>query len=178
MNNSGFTLLAMKETRVSPKDLQNYPETFSPLKDRPLYLVMKVCKPKSVSESMRINSASTIDALPPKLIWNKTMAKNFANVAEVLLPHAANIEVCKAALSCYDKGLSANDLLIGRDVDPSSFKALKPFCKQLRGKLLRETGAAIVKGLDMEALGGSKNLEKMTVCSKIAYIIICEHIGE
>ncbi len=106
------------------------------------------------------------------------MLNNFENVAQVVLPEDANKEVCESALRCYKKGLDAEDVEIGRDVDPAIFKSLKPFCKRIRTKLLHQTGAVIVKGLDMNVLGGVENLEQMTACSKIAYSLICGHIGK
>ncbi len=106
------------------------------------------------------------------------MLNNFANVAQIVLPEAANAELCDVSLRCYRKGLDAESIEIGRDVDPSIFKVLKPFCKRIRAKLLHQTGAVIVKGLDMNKLGGVENLEQMTACSKIAYALICSHIGK
>jgi hypothetical protein len=163
---------------VSPEDLLENPDFFSDFNDRPLFLVIKVRKPGSNSKSATISSASSIDLLPKKLTWNRTMLNNFANVAQVVLPEAANAEVCDAALKCYEKGLNADNIEIGRDVDPVISRALKPFCKRIRTKLLHQTGAVIVKGLDMNKLGGVENLEQMTACSKIAYYLICGHIGK
>lgn len=138
---------------------------------------MKCRKPLNVSQSAAVGTATTIDLLPKKLTWNKTMINHFANVAVVMLPEPASLEICNAAYQCYKRGLSVDDIVIGQHVDPRAFKTTKQFCTTIRSKLLHQTGAVIIKGLDMDKLGGEKDMEKMTACSKIAYFLICEHIG-
>lgn len=90
---------------------------------------------------------------------------------------SCNDEVCRAAISCYERGFTAEDIEIGRDVDVSALSSLKLFCQDIRTSLLHQTGAVFVKGLDMKRLGGNENTEKMTACSKIAYFLISSLIG-
>ena len=178
LRSHGFDLIDLKETRTTHEQLiGEHSDFFKSVNDCPLHLVMKARKPLEVSASAAVSNATNIDILPKKLRWNKTLTNNFANAAVVLLPEVANIEVCNVALKCYEKGLSADDVVFGRDVHARNFKQLKPFCKTIRSKLLHQTGAVIVKGLDMNKLEGVKELDKMTACSKIAYYLICEHIG-
>ncbi len=168
----------MEETRVTPEHLNGENAVyFNAVNDCPLHLVMKVRKPMNVSISTAVGNATSLDLLPLKLTWNKTMVNNFSNVAVVMLPEAANIEICDVALECYERGLSVDDVIIGKHVDAKRFKTIKPFCTSIRSKLLHQTGAVIIKGLDMQKLGGDTNLKKLEACSKIAYFLICEHIG-
>ncbi len=174
----GFDLIAVEETRVTPEHLNGEDSAFfNAVNDCPLHLVIKVRKPANVSTSAAVGNATTLDLLPKKLTWNKTMVNNFANVAVVMLPTSANLEICNAALQCYKRGLSVDDIIIGQHVDAKVFKTIKPFCTSIRSKLLHQTGAVIIKGLDMEYIGGTKNMKQMEACSKIAYFLLCEHIG-
>ncbi len=116
---------------------------------------------------------SDVPALPKKLKWNDTAVDDFV----VMMPQSVNLELCDAALQCYQRGLSIDDITIGKNVDAKVFKTIEPFCASIRSKLLQQTGAVVIKGLDMESLGGAQNMEKMEACSKIAYFLICEHIG-
>ena len=174
---SGFDVVELKEATVSPGDLLKSPQFFSHFMDRPLFLVMKVCKPNCTPKAATMNTISSIDLLPKKVIWNRTLMKNIPKAIEVTLPETVNIEVCDAALNCFERGLTADDVEIGRDVDPSQFTKLKSFCKKVRAKLLHQTGVVIVKGLAMDKFCDTDDLEKTTVCSKIAYYLICGHIG-
>jgi len=175
---AGFEMVDLKEARTNPDDLLDDTDFFSKITDCPLYLVFKVSKPNRVSSSAEVTSSSSLNMLPKRLTWNRTMKRNFDNAVNVFLPEAANVEVCTAALKCYQRGLSADVIVIGRDVGTANFKVLKTFCASVRSKLLHQCGTVIIKGLDMKRLGGVEDLDKMTACSKIAYYIICEHIGK
>ena len=124
-----------------------------------------------------MSNDTTVDVLPKKLIWNNIVKKNFRNAIESVLPDAANTEVCRATLDCYGKGLTAEDVEIGRDVDLDSLSALRCFCKTIRVNLLHKIGVVLVKGLDLQKLGGIENIEKLTACSKIAYYLMSSLIG-
>ena len=175
---AGFEMVDLKEARANPEDLLDDTDFFSKITDCPLYLVFNVGKPNRVSSSAARASSSSLNMLPKRLTWNRTMKRNFGNAVNVFLPEAANVEVCAGALKCYQRGLSADVIVIGRDVGTDNFKELKTFCAGVRSKLLHQCGAVIIKGLDMKRLGGVEDLDKMTACSKIAYYIICEHIGK
>jgi len=175
---AGFEMVDLKEARPNPEDLLDNADFFSEITDHPLYLVFKVSKPKHFSSSAAVTSSSSLNMLPKSLTWNRTMKRNFGNAVNVFLSEAVNVEVCTAALQCYQRGLSADEIVIGRDVGTVNLKLLKTFCASVRSKLLHQTGAVIIKGLDMKRLGGVEDLDKMTACSKIAYYIICEHIGK
>ena len=164
------------------QDMSENPEFFSTVNGYPLHIVMKIRKPVSSSEAVTLSSMNTLDILPKKLNWPRTVTNNIENSLVMWLPKEANDEIVDASLQVFEKGISVDDLDIGNDITTSSrneelFLATKTFANEVRNRLLHETGAVIIKGLDMEALGGVVELEKMTTCSKIAYFLICEHIG-
>lgn len=141
-----------------------------------LELVFKVRKPSN-SETRDTTKATFLDTIPPKLTWSPTVRRNFTAFTNMVIPIEANNEVIAATLRCYELGLQVDDIVIGKHVDPTLCKALKEFCLSVRKRLIHETGAVLVKGLDMDALGGVQKLEMMTHCSRIASFIVSSFIG-
>lgn len=183
----GFEIVDFAEARVSAKDMNSNISFFSNVNGHPLHIVMKIRKPMATNNSAALGSINTLDLLPKKLNWPSTVTNNVENSLVMWLPPAANDELIDAALQVHEKGISVDDLVIEKDIDlpPKSrlarenvlFVATKHFAEAVRSRLLHETGAVIVKGLDMNALGGVEQLDMMTQCSKIAYFILAEHIG-
>lgn len=190
----GFEIVEFTEARVSAEDMANNAPFFSNVNGYPLHLVIKIRKPQDTNDGAALGSMNTLDLLPKKLNWPRTVTNNVENSLVMLIPKDVNTELIAAAIQVYEKGILVDDLDIGKDIDlptmsrPRSrnsrsrgrcnlFSTTKEFAKRIRSRLLHETGAVIVKGLDMAALGGVDQLDKMTVCSKIAYFILGEHIG-
>ena len=105
------------------------------------------------------------------------MRKNFAQFASMKLSPETNNEIVEATLNCYNQGLKVDDVVIGEHVNPNDCTSLKEFCKLARHKILHETGAVVIQGLNIDALGSDENIEKLTECSRIAYFLISSHIG-
>jgi len=176
----GFEIITFTEARVRAQDMSENSQFFSSVNGYPLHIVMKIRKPASTSDAVTLASMNTLDILPKKLNWTRTVTNNVENSLVMWLPKEANDEIVAASLQVFKKGISVDDLDIGNDITASSkeiFPATKTFANGVRNRLLHETGAVIIKGLDMAALGGVEQLDKMTTCSKIAYFLICEHIG-
>eukprot|EP00985_Skeletonema_marinoi_P001851 scaffold751_cov101-Skeletonema_marinoi.AAC.2 len=180
----GFEIVDFTEARVRAEDMVSNVPFFSSVNGYPLHMVIKLRKPMSTNDSASLGSMNTLDFLPKKLNWPRTVTNNVENSLVMWIPTDVNTELIAASLQVYEKGISVDDLDIGNDIDspPSRkvrdlFSATNEFGISIRSRLLHETGAVIVKGLDMTALGGVEQLDKMTVCSKIAYFILSEHIG-
>lgn len=185
---NGFEIVTFTEARVRAEDMSENPQFFNAVNGYPLHIVMKIRKPVSTSEAVSLASVNTLDILPKKLNWPRTVTNNVENSLVMWLPKEVNNEIVDASLQVFEKGISVDNLDIGNDITASSnsrrrgrntevFHATKTFAIEVRNRLLHDTGAVIIKGLDMKALGGVEELEKMTTCSKIAYFLICEHIG-
>ena len=180
----GFEIVDFTEARVCTKDMHSNISFFSNVNGHPLHIVMKIRKPMDTNNGAALGSINTLDFLPEKLNWPSTVTNNVENSLVMWLPPAANDELVDAALQVHKKGISVDNLVIGEDIDlpPKSlgnvlFSATKHFAEAVRSRLLHETGAVLVKGLDMNALGGVEQLDMMTQSSKIAYFILAEHIG-
>jgi hypothetical protein len=183
----GFEIVDFAEARVRAEDMNSNISFFENVNGHPLHIVMKIRKPMATNNGAALGSMNTLDLLPKKLNWPRTITNNVENSLVMFLPPAANDELVDAALQVHEKGISVDELDIGEDIDipPKSrlagenvlFVATKLFAEAVRRRLLHETGAVIVKGLDMNAFGGVEHLDKMTNCSKIAYFILAEHIG-
>eukprot|EP00569_Conticribra_weissflogii_P003736 CAMPEP_0171330372 /NCGR_PEP_ID=MMETSP0878-20121228/1957_1 /TAXON_ID=67004 /ORGANISM="Thalassiosira weissflogii, Strain CCMP1336" /LENGTH=1114 /DNA_ID=CAMNT_0011830647 /DNA_START=649 /DNA_END=3993 /DNA_ORIENTATION=- len=189
---NGFEIISFTEARVRAEDMVNNISFFSAINGHPLHIVIKVRKPVSAFSALSLSSMNTLDILPKKLNWPRTLTNNIENSLVMWLPPAVNDELIFASLQVYEKGITVDNLNIGNDITaqpsdrcksgervmPETFSAIKAFATNVRNRLLHETGAVVIKGLDMSALGGAGQLDKMTACSKIAYFLICEHIGK
>ena len=173
-----FEILEIQEASVTAEHMIKNKTFFKSVNGLPLHLIVKLRKPVSSVEGVDASSTNTVEMLPKKLNWNPTIKNNIERSLVMKLPVDVNDEVVSATLNMYVKGIDVESIDIGRDIGSGHFKALKPFAAAMRARLLHETGAVIIKGLDTDALGGLDDVEgKFTKCSKIAYYLISQHIG-
>ncbi len=92
------------------------------------------------------------------------------------IPDQVKQELYKAALECYSRGILVDELDLVGDFLSRSFSSLKVFAVSVRNVLLHETGLVLLKGLDLDVFGFTDE-EKMVSCSKLAYYLLCNHIG-
>ena len=92
------------------------------------------------------------------------------------IPDQVKQELCTAALECFNRGIDVDDLDVAGEFRLGSFSSLKSFAVSVRNILLHETGLVLLKGLDLEVFGSVDSVE-IVACSKIAYFLLCEHIG-
>lgn len=181
----GFEIVQMEETRVKSSDLAQNPEYFSSVNGVPLHLVMKLRKPSGCMTENSTNALSaantntnTLSMLPKKIKWSPAAMRNPKNAFFLRIPDDVKKELYKAALDCYERGISVDDLDLQCDFPSRTFASLKSFAVSTRNVLLHETGLVVLQGLDLDVFGRKKDEdEKMVACSKIAYYLMCNHIG-
>lgn len=176
---TGFHVVDVQETFATPADTGNE-DDFQTVNDRPLQLVFRLRKDQNDFERGDIASSNTLDVLPKALYWNNTTKQHFEKFLTVEVPEEVNEQVVNATLECYEKGILVDDIVLGTHVDMEKCSHLKQYGSYLRKRLLHETGAIVLTGLDVNALAGGdeNNLEQLTECCKIAYYLISSHIGQ
>ena len=92
------------------------------------------------------------------------------------IPDQVKQELYKAARECYKRGILVDDLDLEGDFPSKAFSSLRSVAVSIRNILLHEMGLVLLKGLDLDVFG-FEDTEKMVSCSKIAYYLICNHIG-
>jgi alpha-ketoglutarate-dependent taurine dioxygenase len=122
---------------------------------------------------MNMNALNT---LPKKLTWSNAVQRHPRNAFFVQIPDAVKLELHIAAREFYDQGISVDDIDLEGDLPSQSFPSLRAFASSVRNTLLHETGLVLLKGLDLDAFWYSDS-ESMVACSKMAYYLICNHIG-
>mmetsp|Transcript_52 Transcript_52/g.67 ORF Transcript_52/g.67 Transcript_52/m.67 type:complete len:1119 (+) Transcript_52:229-3585(+) len=155
-------------------------------------LIVKLRKP---SETVGRNNANALTMLPKKLTWSKAAMKHPRNAFIVNIPVEVKQELYAAALNAYKDGIkidrakaprrrsmgSRQESLDAAGYFPvDSFAALRSFSVTVRNCLLHETGLVLLKGLDLDtfsALDPLADPDQVVACSKLAYYIICSHIG-
>jgi len=150
---------------------------------RDFHLILRLRKPDS-QQSRQLKRRSSLDhaplsMLPKKLTWSKAAMSHPQNAFYVNIPSDVKEELYKAALSAYEDQIGVDDLCTGYfPVD--SFVSLRRFAVSLRNSLLHETGVVLLKGLDLDTFSAHSNSvdqEQVVACSKLAYYLLCNHIG-
>lgn len=103
--------------------------------------------------------------------------RNPANAFQLVIPDGAKRELTEAAIHCYENGISVNDLQDGTANLSQDFVSLRVFAHDCRMALLHETGLVLLKGLDLSAFGVAES-ERLVACSRLAYYILCDHVGQ
>ncbi len=168
----GFEIIQIEEARVNPEHLNESPTFFDSVNGVPLDLVVKLRKPVEVNTGV----PSSIGILPKKLNWKSGAMRHPENAFFLQIPDQVKVELYKAALECFNRGIGVDDLDVAGDFPLGSFSSLKSFAVSVRNILLHETGLVLLKGLDLEVFGSVDSVE-IVACSKIAYLLLCEHIG-
>ena len=169
----GFEISQIEEVRVNPELLQKNPAFFDPVNGVPLDLVVKLRKPV---ENNTVATANPLGILPKKLNWNSGVMRHSKNAFVLQIPDQVKQELYTAARECFHRGIDVDDLDVTGDFSVGSFASLKSFAVSVRNMLLHETGLVLLKGLDLEAFGSIESVE-LVACSKIAYYLLCDHIG-
>lgn len=177
----GFEIVQIEESRVNSEHLNKNPAFFDSVNGVPLHLVMKLRKPEchiknTASLTEAAASVNSLSMLPKKLTWSKVAMRHPKNAFYLQIPDPVKKELQNAALECFSRGISVDDLDQAGDFPSSSFSSLRSFAVSVRNILLHETGLVLLKGLDLDVIGCG-NEEMNATCSKIAYYLICNHIG-
>lgn len=160
---NGFEIVQLEEERSTPSTTN---------------LIVKLRKASEATS--RSNNANALNMLPKKLTWSKAAMKHPHNAFVVEIPVEVKNELYMAALSAYEDGISVDKLDAAGYFPVNSFAALRAFSVSMRNRLLHETGLVLLKGLDLDTfstLDTSDDPDKVAACSKLAYYIICSHIG-
>ena len=180
----GFELTEVREARVSPEHMSKMPEFFGNVNDAPLHMVFKVRKPVEISQNALISAPKSLDTLPKMITWSGSVCRNFEGAVGIKLPPGVKEELVSASLRCYDLDINIDNMEMGKHVTEEDFSQLKDFGDMVRNMLLRETGAALVQGLDLDEdfvkgmTQGPEREEKRARCAKLAYYFLCRHIGK
>ena len=145
-----------------------------------LHLMVKLRKPGCPLENSLnvISSTNALTMLQKKITWSNAAMCHPENAFFLCIPATVKRELYKAVIKCFDRGMSVDDLDCACNFPAESFSLLKSFAVSVRNSLLRETGLILLKGLNLDVFGfGGDSEEKMVMCSKIAYYLICSHIG-
>lgn len=174
----GFEVVQVEEARVNPDHLKKNPAFFDSVNGIPLDLVVKLRKPLCQLEDNATvaAAANTLNMLPKKLNWSRAAMRHPKNAFHLRIPNQVKRELYKASLECFNRGITVDDLDLEGGFHSTMFSSLKSFAVSVRNVLLHETGLVLLKGLDLDVFGFDAS-EKMVACSKIAYYLICNHIG-
>ncbi|KAK1737226.1 methyltransferase domain-containing protein [Skeletonema marinoi] len=159
---SGFEIVQLEEVRTTPTATS---------------LIVKLRKSGEIASR---NNANALNMLPKKLSWSKAAMKHPHNAFIVNIPVEVKEELYEAAMSAYEDGVSVDELDAAGYFPVDSFAALKSFSVSVRNSLLHETGLVLLKGLDLDTFSAMDEIadpDQVVACSKLAYYIICSHIG-
>ena len=79
----GFEIVDFTEAKVRAEDMVSNVPFFSSVNGYPLHMVIKLRKPMSTNDSASLGSMNTLDLLPIKLNWPRTVTNNVENPAKI-----------------------------------------------------------------------------------------------
>lgn len=168
---SGFEMLDVTEARVTLDHLKAHPEFFRSVRDLPLHLVFKARKPLGTT---RLDAATTLDRYSKMLRWTPVELAHPAASLIMTMPPEAAAALAKVTFRAVDNGIDAESYE-GNAVDHADLAPVATFADAVRTRLLHDSGAVLVKGLDA---GPDNELALRTVRSKLAYYVLCSLIGQ
>ena len=163
LKSAGFSIVDILETRSSGGEE---------------LLVYHTCKPQTIAKGNIGSSASSLDMMPKHLVWNRIMKQNFLKFVTMTIPDSVNRELCDVTFQCFCRGLRVDDIVLGKHVRPNDFENLRRFCDDMRHRIMHESGAVLVNGLDLNNICGKGNVEMLTECSRISYYILSSFLGK
>eukprot|EP00957_Ditylum_brightwellii_P199715 15224408-Ditylum_brightwellii.AAC.1 len=168
MSSVGFNVCKIHECRVLPEHVADHPDFFKSVKDSPLHIVFDVVKPKTCAEVGRI---------PRAITWSPFEKANADRVLTVPMPEQVVTDLVKYVTAAYNDGITAEIFTHSSENCKRLCNVVK-FASKLRSRLLTQTGAVRVTGLDMVKLGMNTDSTGTAGRAKLAYFILSSFIGK
>jgi len=171
---AGFQLESLKECAVTEEHLKLDPAFFGPVSDMPLHAVFRCVRPSSATHSSR--TLNNLTMLPRQLLWTPIELKNPSDTFIIHCPPPVAAELYHIANKfVQEKGIKVDDFTPDMLL-PSDLNLTAKFAAQMRRQLLRHTGAILIKGIDLNQLGGEGH-PLLEDTAKFLYYMICRLIG-
>ena len=173
----GFEVKAAHEAALTPTQIALSPE-FGAVAARygaevPLAVVFRGTK--KLSEDM-----NHLESFPKKLIWTDAQVRHPENSVMMHMPPGAADELVAVVNRLSDRGVDHESVMFGVDVRAEvDLPELAAFAVLARRRLLDETGACLIKGLDLDRIGerSARGMERLCANAKLAYYIFSSLIG-
>ena len=178
LNQVGFTIEKMREARVLPEHVKTHPQFFASVKDVPLHLVFDVQKPIECAITNRI---------PRAIEWTDFERANANRILSISMPPCVSEELISIAMEAHDLGMTV-DTFVPTSTDRKRLSNVASFGQMLRTRLMSQTGAVHLTGLDLSKFKTNNNPhpsntnndddEEWMRRSKLAYYILSCFIGK
>lgn len=158
--------------KVHPDMMSLHPEFFASVNDKPLHLIFKVRKPHKQSDN---------ESFPKKILWYPYEIKNPTQLLEMSIPLEVENQLTTVVNRLADQGFTAEnfDWSTTEILLTDELNLVHKFGVSIRSKLLDETGAALVRKLNLNNFQQEGNsYDDMANRAKLAYYILCCFIGD
>ena len=174
LGDAGFQLESLKECAVTEEHLKLDPAFFGPVSDMPLHAVFRCVRPLSTTHSAR--NLNNLTMLPRQLLWTPIELKNPSDTFIIHCPPPVSEELYHISNKfVQEKGIMVDDFMPDMLL-PSDLNLSAKFAAQMRRQLIRHTGAILIKGFDVNRMGGEGHPLLEDTC-KFLYYMLCRLIG-
>lgn len=174
LGDAGFQLESLKECAVTEEHLKLDPAFFGPVSDMPLHAVFRCVRPLSATHSAR--NLNNLTMLPRQLLWTPIELKNPSDTFIIHCPPPVSEELYHISNKfVQEKGIMVDDFMPDMLL-PSDLNLSSKFAAQMRRQLMRHTGAILIKGFDVNRMGGEGHPLLEDTC-KFLYYMLCRLIG-
>jgi len=163
----GFDILKVHECRVLPEHVVCHPHFFESVKDIPLHIVFNVMKPRNSTEMGRI---------PKAITWYPFEKSNAHRRLSVIMPDVVSEELIDFIRLAYARGVT-EETYVPTSNDFNCLKNVASFASGIRSRILEQTGAVHVIGLDLTKLSINMDDDGNTERAKFAFFILSSFIG-
>ena len=168
MGTVGFDISDIHECRVLPEHVAAHPEFFASVSDSPLHMVFDVVKPRACAEIHRI---------PKAIKWTPIEKANSELILSMTMPEKVLGELVDFTISVCDRG-ETEETFSPTVKDTKSLRNVAKFATTLRSRILNDTGAVYIKGLDLDRLAFNTDATGRVKRAKFAYYILSSLIGK
>lgn len=168
MGSLGFDIANIHECRVLPEHMATHPKFFNSVKDSPLHIVFDVVKPRACAEVGRI---------PRAIMWSSFEKANADSILSVVMPKPVLTELVGFVNLIHSDGVTFETFSPTSD-NAYRLRNVAAFAANLRSRLLNQTGAVHILGMDMEKIGDSTDKAYTVDKVKLAYYILSSLIGK
>eukprot|EP01035_Chromulina_nebulosa_P024276 gene24276-31557_t len=175
---AGLELVQLHEAKVEVEVMPKHPAFFASVCDKPLHLIFKVRKPADLAD---------LADLPKKLLWLPYQLRD-PTLLTMMMPLEVEDQLVQVVNRIYDAGVRFESFDWSTSgVQVSELKLVHDLGCAIRSKLLDETGACILRRLDLSRFSSSspehnddvKNSDNQDTVdrAKLAYYILLSFVG-
>jgi len=126
-----------------------------------------------------LEDSSAVDVYPKVIRWSQFEYSDPTRALVIAIPDNAQKALFGVVSRLVDGGVD-HDAYEMTTAEADELRSVSEFGREVRRRLLNDTGAVLIRGLDMDVYGGGGGVDREMLAqrAKLAYYIISSFIGQ